>query len=326
MSILVTGGAGFIGSHLIERLMASAVGQSPIVCLDNFNDYYDPRLKRQNVAAWERTAAVQVIEGDVCDQTLVESVVAEHEVDTIIHLAAYAGVRYSVSQPEKYQRANVAGTLSVLEAARKSRQHRIVVVSSSTVYGRGAQAPFVEDAPLGIPMSPYGATKRSAELLALTYHQLHDLPVVIVRPFSVYGPRLRPDLALSIFTRAIDRGEPLPLFGDGSIRRDFTHVTDIVTALVASLSASGVVGQALNLGHHDPIEIRRLISLLEENLGKSARIDRRPPKSSDMPVTWADLTKVRELLGYAPQVDIEDGVKEFVAWYRAEGRAFYEAS
>ena len=252
-----------------------------------------------------------------------QRVLREHEVDRLVHLAAYAGVRYSVAHPECYERVNVGGTLSLLEAARRVPQRRLVIVSSSTVYGQGAAVPFVEDGPLGIPMSPYGATKRASELLALTYHGLHDVPVVVVRPFSVYGPRLRPDLALAIFTSAIDRGEPIPLFGDGTIQRDFTHVSDICAALCASLEVPEAVGEVINLGHHQPIEIRQLIAMLEEFLGKPARLDQKPPRSSDMPITWADLAKARALLNYQPTVGVEQGVGEFVRWFLAEGRGFY---
>jgi UDP-glucuronate 4-epimerase len=241
---------------------------------------------------------------------------AEHNVQHVVHLGAYAGVRPSVERPLIYQKANVEGTLVLLEAARAKGIERFLLVSSSTVYGRGAQVPFREDAPLGIPMSPYGATKRAAELLGLTYYDLHRLPVVCLRPFSVYGPRLRPDLAMSVFTEAIDNGRPLPLFGDGSIRRDFTHVSDICNGLLAALDADQVVGETINLGHSEPIEMRALIAMLATALGKRARIDQQPEKPGDMPVTCADLTKAERLLGYRPKVSFAEGIAEFVAWYR----------
>jgi UDP-glucuronate 4-epimerase len=316
MPILITGGAGFIGSHLAERLLERS--DESLVCLDNFNDYYDPRLKRDNARQLMRHARIEMVEGDFCDTQFVRDLLARYAIDRIVHLGAYAGVRYSVERPEIYARANVGGTLSLLEAARGCARtlKRLLIVSSSTVYGRGAAVPFCEDAALGVPASPYGATKRAAELLALTYHQLHGLPVVCLRPFSVYGPRLRPDLALTIFVKAIESDQPFPLFGDGSIRRDFTHVSDICDGLIAALYPDGLAGQTINLGHSEPIEMRRVIAVLEQALHKQARIEYRPERPEDLPVTFADLTKARQLLGYAPRVPFEQGALEFCEWYR----------
>jgi len=314
MSILVTGGAGFIGSHFIESLLAET--EEAIVCLDNFNDYYDPALKRANVADFHANPRVTVIEGDFCDLDAMVRLLDVHDVTQVVHLGAYAGVRVSVATPLIYQQTNVGGTLALLEAVRQHPVNRFLLISSSTVYGRGAGVPFNENAPLGIPASPYGATKRAAELLGLTYCELHDVPVVCLRPFSVYGPRLRPDLALTIFVRAIEEGQTLPLYGDGSIRRDFTHVSDICKGLRSALSAENAVGETINLGHSEPIEIRHLIELIEEGLGKKAKIDQRPERSEDLPVTFADLTKAARLLGYAPQVPVKEGLQEYLAWFR----------
>ena len=314
MSILVTGGAGFIGSHCIERLLAQS--DTPLVCLDNYNDYYDPKLKRINVQGFANNPQVTMVEATFCDRDAMTKLFAEQQVKQVIHLGAYAGVRPSVADPAPYQKANVEGTLCLLEAARAHPVDRFLLASSSTVYGKGAGVPFNEDTPLGTPLSPYGATKRAAELLGLTYHGLHDVPVVCLRPFSVYGPRLRPDLALTIFTGLILRGEPLPLFGDGTIRRDFTHVSDICDGIISALTADNVAGETINLGHSEPIEIRRLIQLLEEATGKKAVIDQQPEKPGEMPVTFADLTKAERLLGYQPKVGFEDGIREYVAWFR----------
>jgi UDP-glucuronate 4-epimerase len=313
MKILVTGGAGFIGSHLIERLVAQP-GTS-IVCLDNFNNYYDPALKRANVRGFSQDSAITVIEGSFCDIEAMRRLFFEHRPTHIVHLGAYAGVRPSVVDPFIYQEANVRGTLVLLEMARQFPVERFAFTSSSTVYGRGAAIPFREDAPLGPPMSPYGATKRAAELLGLTYLDLHRVPVVCLRPFSVYGPRLRPDLAMTIFTRAIALGETMQLFGDGSIRRDFTHVSDICDGIVASLTADHVVGECINLGHSEPIEIKQLIAMLETALGRTARIDRRPPAQGDLPITFADLGKAQRLLNYQPKVPFEAGLNEYVDWF-----------
>jgi len=318
MAILVTGGAGFIGSHLIERLLEAR--EERIVCLDNFNDYYDPLRKRDNIAAFVDDPRVDIVETSFCDTGAVERLFARFAPRYVVHLGAYAGVRPSIEQPLIYAEANVHGTLVLLEAARKWPLQRFLLVSSSTVYGRDAEIPFREDAPLGVPMSPYGATKRAAELMGLTYVDLHGVPVVCLRPFSVYGPRLRPDLAMAIFTASIEEGRPLPLFGDGSIRRDFTYVSDICAGLAAALDAENVVGEEINLGHSEPIEIRGLISLLEHALGKKAVIDRQPEKPGEMPVTFADLTKAHKLLGYQPQVPIEQGIEAYVVWFRSRRR------
>ncbi len=315
MSILVTGGAGFIGSHLIELLLKEF--DSRIVCLDSFNDYYDPSLKRANVAGFENNRRVSVIEGDFCDFETTERLFARHRFEHVLHLGAYAGVRYSVENPAIYQHTNVGGTLSLLEAARRHPVERFLMTSSSTVYGKGAAIPFVENAPLGVPMSPYGATKRAAELMALTYRELHGVPAACLRPFSVYGPGLRPDLALAIFTRLIDADQEITLYGDGSIRRDFTHISDICRGIVAAMTAEGVVGEEINLGHSQPIEMRALIGLLEKSLGKKAIINPQPQRPEDLPVTFADLSKAKRLLDYEPTVPMSDGIPEYVDWHRS---------
>lgn len=317
MSTLVTGGAGFIGSHLIERLLDAT--DARIVCLDNFNDFYDPCVKRANVAGFSSNDRVDVVEGDVCDQAAMLALFDRHDVERVVHLAAYAGVRSSIEQPKVYVRTNVDGTLALLEAARRHPVERFLLASSSTVYGIGAAVPFAEDAPLGIPRSPYGATKRAAELLGQTYWQLHRVPVVCLRPFSVYGPRLRPDLALSVFAKAIHEGRPLPLLGDGSALRDFTHVSDICAGMIAALTAEGVVGEAINLGHHEPIEIRVVIFKLGELMGRTPQIEFRPANPADVAATNADLTKAARLLDYRPQVPFDEGLREYVAWFQLQG-------
>jgi len=313
MSILVTGGAGFIGSHFIEMLLKRT--DAPIVALDSFNDYYDPALKRTNILGFADSPQVTVVEETFCDQEAMHRLFTEHDVRSVVHLGAYAGVRPSVDNPHWYQEANVKGTLCLLEAARQHPVDRFLLASSSTVYGGGAAVPFQEDAPLGTPLSPYGASKRAAELLGLTYFGLHEVPVVCLRPFSVYGPRLRPDLAMTIFTAAIYEGRSLPLFGDGSIRRDFTHISDICEGLYSAMSAPDAVGECINLGHSEPIEVRQLIAMLEDALGKQAVIDYQDEKPGEMPVTFADLTKAERILGYQPKVTFAEGVPEYVAWY-----------
>ncbi len=315
MSILITGGAGFIGSHLVEHLLQAKSDR--LVVLDNFNDYYDPRIKRENVAAWANQPRITLVEGDFCDQDTVAKILFDHDVRTICHLGASPGVPASLKHPRRYFENNVVGTVTLLDAARRHQIDRFLFASSSTVYGRGAAAPFVEDAPLGVPASPYGASKRSAEIAGLTYHQLFDFPFVSLRFFNVYGPRLRPELALAVFTRAILEGSPLPLFGDGSVLRDFTHISDICRGIIAAITAPSITGQCLNLGHDQPIAIRRLIELIEQAAGTKATIEHHAPRTEDMPFTHADLTKARLLLSYEPKIEIADGVREYVEWFRA---------
>jgi UDP-glucuronate 4-epimerase len=311
-SLLVTGGAGFVGSHFIERVLAESGAR--VTCLDNFNDFYSPAEKRLNIAGFASNPRVTLIEGDFCDAEAMRRLFDEQKITAVVHLGAYAGVRPSVANPFIYEKTNVGGTLALLEAARQHPVERFLIASSSTVYGHPAISPFVEDAPLGRPLSPYGASKRAAELFGQTYLQLHRVPVVCLRPFSVYGPRLRPDLAMSIWTEAIARGRSVPLFGDGSMKRDFTHVHDICAGLLAALVKPDVIGESINLGHSEPIAMRDVIAALERAIGKPAKIDRQPEKPGDMPITCADLTKAKRLLGYEPKVPFDDGVREFVAW------------
>ena len=317
MSILITGGAGFFGSHLIPLLLTTR--DEPLVCLDNFNDTYSPERKWANLAPFENDPRVAIFSGDIRDVPLLKHIFARHQVKSVVHLAAHAGVRRSVEEPLEYAENNVNGTLMLLEQCRQQALERVVIASSSTVYGRQATVPFLEDAPLGTPASPYGATKRATELLAQTYHELHGVPTVCVRPFSAIGPRLRPDLGMSIFAKTMLAGQPLPLFGDGSIRRDFTHVYDICRGIAAALDAPNVLGECINLGHDEPWTIRELISLLENELGCRAKIEELPANPADLPATCADLTKAKKLLGYQPRIDLKQAIREFAVWFRQEG-------
>ncbi|WP_425616595.1 NAD-dependent epimerase/dehydratase family protein [Anatilimnocola sp. NA78] len=316
MKLLITGGAGFVASHLVPRL--SACADNELVLLDNFNDYYCPETKWQQVRPLLETPNVTLEEGDFSDFDYCRKLFAKHRPTHLIHLGAYPGVPLSVESPEIYVKNNIAGTTALLEAARHNPVERFLFASSSTVYGVGARAPFVEDAPLGIPASPYGVTKRAAELMGLTYHKLHGVPFTALRLFNVYGPRIRSDLALSIFTRTIMAHEPIQLYGDGTIRRDFTHADDICVGIVAALTASNVSGECINLGHNEPIEIRSLIDMIAHAVGTEAVIEQRAPRAGDMPLTCADLTKAGRLLNYEPRVPIERGVNEYVEWARAK--------
>lgn len=314
MAILVTGAAGFIGSHLVEALAART--DEPVLCIDNFCDAYDPRLKRRNLAGGA-CSKVRIVEGDVADGEFVLQIFVEHTPRLVFHLAAHAGVRRSFEAPAEFARVNVAGTVAVLEAARQFPVDRLVFASSSTVYGAKCPAPFREDAQLGRPLSPYGATKQAAESLCFAYHAAYHVPVVAVRPFSVYGPRIRPDLALTIFADRLTRGEPIPVLGDGSAERDFTHVSDVVAGLLSAAEAPAAVGRAINLGHDEPISVRRAISLLAESLGAEPAFEYLPAHPGDLPRTQADLTLARDLLGWSPRVGFREGVADFAAWYQA---------
>jgi UDP-glucuronate 4-epimerase len=315
MPILVTGGAGFIASHLCQRLLEAT--SAPLVLLDNFNDYYDPQLKWQNASELRHHPRVTVEEDDFCDPEVCESIFKRYHPRNVIHLGASPGVPASLVDPLLYVRNNVDGTTALLEAARRCPIERFLFASSSTVYGLGVEPPFREDGPQGVPASPYGATKRAAELMGFTYHKLYGVPFTSLRLFNVYGPRLRPDLALAIFTRKILRGEPIDLYGDGSVLRDFTHVSDVCTGFLAALRAPAVAGESINLGHNEPVEVSRLIALIERYAGKEAIIQRHPARAGDMPLTCADLEKAGRLLDYRPQVGIEEGVREYVEWFRS---------
>lgn len=309
--ILVTGGAGFIGSHLVERLLAD---EHDVAVLDDFNDYYAPAIKRHNLASASGHARFSLFEGTFLSQSTIDQVFSEFHPTQVVHLAGYAGVTPSLAKPLIYVETNVLGTARLLERCRSQGVERFILASSSTVYGRGAAAPFREEAPLGEPLSPYGATKQAAEAWTLLYHRTWQVPTLCLRFFNVYGSRLRPDLAMSIFARKILSGEPLPLFGDGSVRRDFTHIKDVCDGIVSALTRPEAIGQAINIGHDAPVTIAEVIRGLERALGKRANIDYRPARPEDMPFTHADIGKARALLGYAPRVELAEGMQEFADW------------
>jgi UDP-glucuronate 4-epimerase len=310
MRILVTGGAGFIGSHLVEKLLT--VGHD-VVVLDDFNDFYDPQIKHANIAGFARDVTVYHV--DLRDSESVRNLFHREKVDVIAHLAARAGVRPSIQYPRLYYDTNVTGTLHLLEAARVTGIERFIFASSSSVYGASKAIPFSEDEHLSQTISPYAATKVAGEFLCSTYSHLYNLRVVALRYFTVYGPRQRPDLAIHQFTRRIYAGQPIDQFGEGSTRRDYTYVEDVIQGTMAALEYEGPPFDIFNLGESETIQLKDLIVAIENALGKRAKINQLPEQPGDMPLTCADISKARKLLGYNPTAKFSDGLPKFIDWF-----------
>ena len=310
MRILVTGGAGFIGSHLVERLLS--LGHD-IAILDDFNDFYDPQIKRQNIAAVAKDVEIHHL--DLRDSGAVRNLFHREKFEAIAHLAARAGVRPSIQNPKLYYDTNVDGTLHLLDAARVTGVERFIFASSSSVYGNSKTVPFSEDRQLIQTLSPYGATKIAGEFLCSTYSHLYGMRVVALRYFTVYGPRQRPDLAIHQFTRRIHAGKPIDQFGDGTTRRDYTYIDDIIQGTIAALKYDGPMFDIFNLGENETIQLRDLIAGIENALGEKAKINRLPEQPGDMPVTYADISKARKLLGYNPSTRLSDGLPRFIEWF-----------
>lgn len=313
-NLLITGGAGFIGSHLVDRLLATDVEH--ITVIDDFNDFYDPSIKRANITEHLKDPRYALSEVDIRDQPSLEQVFKTNNFDCVVHLAARAGVRPSLTEPQLYTETNINGTLNLLELARQNNIKQFVFGSSSSVYGINAKVPFSEDDPIRQPISPYAATKGAGELLCHTYSHLYGLRCICLRFFTVYGPRQRPDLAIHKFARLISDNKPIPVFGDGTTRRDYTYVDDIIDGVVSAMSYDQSDYEVINLGESRTVELRELISLLEKELDAHAVIERQPPQPGDVPQTFADITKARKLLGYNPQTQIEEGIHKFVGWFR----------
>ena len=308
--VLITGGAGFIGSHLAKKLLAAG---AEVGILDNFDDFYSPQAKRQNIAG----LPVRLFTADIRDPESVHAAASEGW-DAIVHLAALAGVRPSITSPHSYIDTNVTGTLNVLEAARAARISQVVFGSSSSVYGASGKGPFKEASPLPITLSPYAATKVAGEQLCSVYSHLHGMRCVVLRFFTVYGPGQRPDLAISKFTRAILEGRPIPFHGDGSSRRDYTHVSDIVAGISSALDYRKTSYEVFNLGSGHRITLAKLVETLEQVTGKAAYLKQLPAEASDMHQTWADIGKAQVQLGYQPKTKLEAGLEAFVAGLNAQ--------
>ncbi len=312
-SILVTGAAGFIGSHVSESLVARG---DRVIGLDNFDPYYDLAIKRRNLTDLQASDRFRLIEGDIRDLAAVEEAfTAEGPVDGVIHLAARAGVRPSIEQPVEYATTNVEGTVNLLEAARRHEVGRFVFGSSSSVYGASNTVPFSEDQTTDRPISPYAATKIAGEALCYTWRHLYGLPMVVLRFFTVFGPRQRPDLAINKFVRLLEAGEPIPQFGDGSSSRDYTFVADIARGILAALD-SDLAYEVINLGGSSPVRLDEMIAAVGAAVGVEPRVIILEDQPGDVPRTSADVRKAKRLLDWEPQWSLADGLREFVAWYR----------
>ena len=312
MAILITGVAGFIGSHLLEKIVISG---KKIIGIDNFDDFYPESIKRENIAFSLKSKNVKIYETDIRDFESCRKIFEDENIEVVIHLAARAGVRPSLEDPLLYEDVNCRGTLTMLELSRKYRIKRFIFGSSSSVYGNNKKIPFSETDIVNEPISPYGATKRTGELYCRTFNILHGLSIICLRFFTVYGPRQRPDLAIHKFAKLIDQGKPVPLFGDGTSKRDYTFYSDIVDGIISSLYLDCDF-EIINLGNSNPIELRQLITILESSLNKKAKIKRMDFQPGDVNLTYADISKAGRLLGYNPNFSIEKGIDIFTKWFK----------
>ena len=315
MKALVTGAAGFIGSHLSERLLRDGW---TVTGVDNFDAFYDPRVKRANIAGCLANPNFRLMEADIRDAGAMDKALGDGT-DVIVHLAARAGVRPSIAEPVLYMDVNLNGTVTLLEIARQRHIGRFIFASSSSVYGNNEKVPFSEEDNVDFPISPYAATKKAGELICHTYHHLYGIAITCLRFFTVYGPRQRPDLAIHKFARLIEEGKPLPVFGDGTMMRDFTYIDDILSGIVAAIDRCTDY-QIYNLGESQPISVTDLITELENALGKKAIRKFLPTQPGDVERTYADVTKAEIQLGYKPSTPIQTGLARFVAWLRQSER------
>jgi len=311
---LVTGGAGFIGSHLCEALLARG---DRVVCVDNFNDYYSPERKRRNIAHALDHPNYTLIEADLRDDAAIDEIFATHQPYKVAHIAAMGSISYSVRYPKLYEEVNVRGTLNILDAARRTNAQGVVLASTSSIYGRTDKIPFVETDSTDRPLAPYPASKKATEVLAASFNTSYGLPCICVRFFNVYGPRGRPDMTPYMFTDAIVHGRPITLYDGGRPRRDWTYVDDIVAGVVATLDADYSY-EVFNLGRGQPVVMRDFVTIIERLVGKQARIIDAPLPDNEASVTYADVSKAQGMLGYAPRVSIEEGLRNFWQWYQQE--------
>jgi UDP-glucuronate 4-epimerase len=314
MHFLVTGGAGFIGSHVVDRLLAVHGGS--ITVFDDFNDFYTPAVKRENTAGFGTD--VEVVEGDIRDRGAIDRLFADRKFDVVVHLAARAGVRPSIDHPELYISTNINGTYNLLDAAQRSGVGRFVFASSSSVYGVNKKVPFAESDPINRTISIYAATKLAGEQLCSNFEHLHGMRTICLRFFTVYGPRQRPDLAISKFCKLIDSDRPIDRYGDGSTGRDYTYIDDIVQGVMGAIEYDGASFDIFNLGGSQTVTLSQLIQEIEAAMGKKATINELPEQPGDVPLTSADISKAELHLGYRPHTSISEGVQKYVKWYRSQ--------
>jgi UDP-glucuronate 4-epimerase len=318
-TILVTGGAGFIGSHLCEHLLSDGVH---VICLDNFDSFYDPNIKIKNVEkiAKKFPDRFELVTGDIRNPDHLKGIFQKTRIDFVIHLAARAGVRPSIADPLLYQDVNIRGTNVLLEACKEHGIKNFIFASSSSVYGENQRVPFTEKDLDIQPISPYGATKRAGELLCYSYHHLYGMNIACLRIFTAYGPRQRPEMAIHKFTRLIDQGGKIPMYGDGSSRRDYTYIDDLIEGILGVIHRHKGF-EIYNLGESQITSLKELIRLIEESFGKKANIEMLEPQPGDVSVTYADVSKAKRMLKYQPRVKMEEGIRRFVEWYKAQSIA-----
>lgn len=315
-TILVTGGAGFIGSNLCDRLLELG---DKVINLDNFNSYYDPSIKEKNIKNALKNSNYKLYRGDILDENLVNSIFRENKIDIVIHLAAMAGVRNSLSDPLKYIDVDIKGTVSLLEACVKNGVNKFIEASSSSVYGINSKVPFSEEDDVNLQVSPYATSKRATELFCATYTNLYNISTACLRFFTVYGPRQRPEMAIHMFTRNICNNQPINVFGDGLSERDYTYIDDIVDGIVSLLDKEFKF-EIFNLGNNDTVQLSELIRIIESTVGKKALINKMEFQKGDVPITYASITKAYNKIGYKPKVNIEEGIKRFYNWYKVNNK------
>lgn len=316
--ILITGGAGFIGSNLADRLLEAC---SSVVCYDNFDSFYSRSVKEKNISQAIKSASYKLVEGDLLDPEKLVSTIVGNEIDTIVHLAAKAGVRPSIQDPGAYFKTNLEGTLNVLNAMNKSGVKKLVFASSSSIYGNNEKIPYSESDRVDNPISPYAASKKSAELLTYTFHHMYKFNVINLRFFTVFGPRQRPDLAIHKFFHSIYKGTPIDFYGDGTTSRDYTYIDDITSGIISAmdhLNSGENIYETINLGNNSPVTLSELISTIEDVAGKKFLINKLPMQVGDMIITYADIEKAKRILNYDPQISLKAGLIKFKDWYEVQ--------
>ncbi len=314
MKILVTGGAGFIGSNLCEAL----IEDNQVFCLDNFCDYYSPDIKRDNISEVSLSSRFTLLEGDIRDSSYLEQIFSDYQFDVVIHLAGMAGVRPSIENPEYYANVNINGTIRILEAMKKHNVKNLVFASTSSIYGNNRKIPFSESDNVDFPISPYASTKKACELIIHNYYHLFGISSTILRFFTVYGPRQRPDLAIHKFTDLISSGKAISVFGDGSTSRDYTFIDDIVSGIISAVAynRSECTYEVVNLGNNSPVKLTDMIEIIENNLGIRAEKKFIEMQPGDVDITYADISKAENLLSYRPTTSFEEGIRRFTLWYK----------